>query len=89
MLQRSIVPAYALASILSGTGNLVRPYSLEQARDFEPILCHLVEAREAAIRAGRLTTIEAIERAIVVATLDFKPRPSARYLRVINGMMPA
>jgi hypothetical protein len=53
--------------------------------DFEPILGHLVEARDAAIQAGLSATIEAIERAIVGAALEFSPRRRVPCLSVVNG----
>ena len=53
--------------------------------DFEPILGHLVEARDAAIQAGLSATIEAIERAIVSVALEFSPRRRVPCLRVVNG----
>jgi hypothetical protein len=53
--------------------------------EFEPILGHLVEARDAAIQAGLSATIEAIERAIVAAALEFNPRRRVACLSVIKG----
>ncbi len=40
--------------------------------DCEPLLWHLVEAREAAIAAGLIRTAEAIETAIVLVVSELK-----------------
>jgi hypothetical protein len=86
VLQRSSATAYAAPCILSGTRILVQPRRRPQTGDIDPILSHLVEAREAAIHAGLSSTIDAIERAIILATMDFSPRRSVRCFHVINGM---
>jgi hypothetical protein len=53
---------------------------------FEPILCYLMEAREASLHAGLSATTGAIERAIVMAAREFRPRPRAGRLRVVGGL---
>jgi hypothetical protein len=81
-----MVTAYAVLRIALGTGILVQPRRWPQTGGLDSILYHLVEAREAAILAGLSSTIEAIERAIILATKDFRPRRPVRCFHVINGM---
>jgi hypothetical protein len=52
---------------------------------FDPILCYLMEAREASIHAGLSATTGAIERAIVLASREVSPRRLAGHLRVVEG----
>jgi hypothetical protein len=86
VLLHDIVSGYGAARTFAGAGTLMQSLSRPNFNDFEPILGHLVEARDAAIQAGLSATIEAIERAIVSAALEFNPRRRRPHLIVINGL---